>query len=412
MRRWRRRRRAGWRSARALRGDILWSVRRLTWLWLRLRDVACRPRSAQQLLVSLDHLGLLSHHVLDLRAGEQLEIFAGLLHLLPKELVLERLGEGGGQRRDAVVRHLRRGHGVPDLVDGGDAEAELGERGHVGQRLLARLAGDGEEVQALAHARARAGPADGGIDVAAHDRRISLARALEVHHAERQVQFLLQRGELDVARARPPDGADHDAAFFAFVDELLEGLDRRILLHAELPAHHAPAVDRREVDRLVARSADDLVDGAAGRGFGHHHVAVGPRGVELGARHAPARPQHVFEAGLDPVLLEIGLDDARRGVDRSAGRLVDDPVDLARGEHLLRAERDGWHAQAAGGRGAERKATRIAQDSAPADPRIAVHLQLLITAPGAATAPRPVRARFDTRSVPAPRPATQAPWYG
>src|SRR5262249_5247429 len=199
--------------------------------------------------------------------------------------------------------------------------------------------------------------------------------------------FLLQRGELDVARPRAADSADHDAALFAFVDELLEGLDWRILLHAELPAHHAPAVDRREVDRLVARSADDLVDGAAGRGFGHHHVAVGPGGVELGARHAPARPQHIFEAGLDPALLEIGLDDARRGVDRSAGRLVDDPVDLARGEDLLRGDRDSRHAQAPRGRRTERKAARVAQDIAPADRRIVAHLPLLVTAPGAATAP-------------------------
>ena len=142
--------------------------------------------------------------------------------------------------------------------------------------------------------------------MAAHHRRIGFARALEVHQSERQVQLLLQGGELDVARSRAPDGADHHAALFAFVDELLEGPDRRILLHAELPAHHAPAVDRRELARLVAGAPDHLVDRAAGRGFGHHHVAVRPRGEQLGARDAPARSQHIVEAGLHPLLLEIG----------------------------------------------------------------------------------------------------------
>src|SRR5262249_38606435 len=150
------------------------------------------------------------------------------------------------------------------------------------------------------------------------------------------VQFLLQRRELDVARARAPDGADHHATLVALVDELLEGLDRRILLHAELPAHHAPSEDRDELARLVAPTPDALIDRAAGRGLRHHHVAVGPRSVELGARDSPARSQDIVEAGLDPILLEVGLDDARGRVDRSTGRLVDDPADVAGRELLLR----------------------------------------------------------------------------
>src|SRR5262249_5595768 len=85
--------------------------------------------------------------------------------------------------------------------------------------------------------------------------------------------------------------------------------DRRILPHAELPAHHAPSEDRDELARLVACPPDDLVDRAAGRGFRHHHVAVRPRGGELAACDAPARSQHIVEAGLDDVLLEVVLSD-------------------------------------------------------------------------------------------------------
>src|SRR5262249_60452336 len=61
----------------------------------------------QQLLVFLDDLGLLAHHLLDLRAREQLEIFAGLLHLLPQHLVFDRLAECARQHADAIIRHLR-----------------------------------------------------------------------------------------------------------------------------------------------------------------------------------------------------------------------------------------------------------------------------------------------------------------
>src|SRR5262249_15677328 len=114
-------------------------------------------------------------------------------------------------------------------------------------------------MQALAHARARSRSADRRVDVAAHDRRISFTRALEMHHCERQVQFLLQRRELDVARPRTPDGSDHHATLVALLDELLEGLDRRILLHAELPAHHAPSEDPDEIARLVAPAPPYLV---------------------------------------------------------------------------------------------------------------------------------------------------------
>ncbi len=150
------------------------------------------------------------------------------------------------------------------------------------------------------------------------------------------LEFLLQGGKLDMARSAAPDRAHHHPPLFALVDELLEGPDRRILLHAELPAQHAPAVDRNELARLVAGASDHLVDRAAGRRLRHHHVAVRPGGVELGARNPPARPQDIFEAGLHPLLLEIGLDHARGGVDRSAGRLIDDPVDVAGRKLLLR----------------------------------------------------------------------------
>src|SRR5215831_9381878 len=341
----------------------------------------------QQLLVFLDDLGLLAHHLLDLRAREQLEIFAGLLHLLPQHLVFERLGECARQHRDAILRHLLRGHGVPDLVDGRDTKAQFRERRHVGQRLLALLAGDGEKMQALAHARARSRSADRRVDVAAHDRRIGFARALEMHHSERQVQFLLQRRELDVARSRTPDGADYHATLVALVDELLEGLNRRILLHAELPAHHAPSEDRDELARLVARPPDDLVDRPAGRGLRHHHVAIRPRGVELGAGDAPARSQDVVEAGLDPLLLEVGLDDPRGRVDRSTRRLVDDPADVAGGELLLRPGR-GTQWRDATRCGAERGAGGVAQETAPVDLRLAAHVVLLSPVRASEVTPR------------------------
>src|SRR5689334_2791081 len=119
-----------------------------------------------------------------------------------------------------------------------------------------------------------------------------------------------------MARSRAPDGADHHATVFAFVDELLEGLHRRIFLDAKLPAHHAPSIDRDEVARLVTGPPDHLVNRGAGRGLAHHHVAVWPGGVELAARHAAARPQDIVEARLHSLLIEIGLDDARGRVDR------------------------------------------------------------------------------------------------
>jgi hypothetical protein len=61
--------------------------------------------------------------------------------------------------------------------------------------------------------------------------------------------------------------------------------------------------------------------------------------VDLGASHAPAGAENIFERGLDAGLLQIGLDDARGRIDRAAGRLIDDPVDLAGGKTLLRAGR-------------------------------------------------------------------------
>src|SRR6476646_7145261 len=78
--------------------------------------------STQQVLVLLDHLGLLPHHVPGLLTGQQLQIFAGLLHLLPQQLVLERLGECARQHGDPVVGYFWRGHGVPDLIAGRDSE--------------------------------------------------------------------------------------------------------------------------------------------------------------------------------------------------------------------------------------------------------------------------------------------------
>src|SRR5262249_36887268 len=85
-----------------------------------------------------------------------------------------------------------------------------------------------------------------------------------------------------------------------------------------------------------------------------------PRGVELGAGDAPARSQDVVEAGLDSLLLEVGLDDARGRVDRSTGRLVDDPADVASGELLLRPGRGTQWRDAPRRRGAERGAGGVA----------------------------------------------------
>src|SRR5262249_975824 len=137
-------------------------------------------------------------------------------------------------------------------------------------------------------------------------------------------------------RSRTPDGADHHATFCAFIHELLEGLDRRILFQAKLPAHHAPSIDRDEGARLVAGPPDHLADPGAGRGLRHHHVTVRPGGMQFAARHASARPQDIVEARLHSLLLEIGLDDARGRVDRATGRLIDDPADVTGGKRLLR----------------------------------------------------------------------------
>src|SRR5262249_58479835 len=130
-----------------------------------------------------------------------------------------------------------------------------------------------------------------------------------------------------MARSRTPDGADHHATFFAFIDELLEGLDRRILLDAKLPAHHAPSVDRDEVARLVVRPPDHLVDRGAGRGLRHHHVTVRPGGMEFAARHTPARPQDIVEAPPPSPLLPVRVADARGCVGPPTPRPIDDPAD-------------------------------------------------------------------------------------
>src|SRR6476620_7196933 len=98
-----------------------------------------------------------------------------------------------------------------------------------------------------------------------------------------------------MARSTAADGPDDDASFLALVDQVLEGADWRILFHADLPADHAPAVDRDEVARLVAGAADHLVDCSAGRGLRHHRIAVRPRREELGARDLAASAQDIFE---------------------------------------------------------------------------------------------------------------------
>ena len=195
-----------------------------------------------------------------------------------------------------------------------------------------------------------------------------------MNHAERQVQFLLQGGELDMARSRTSDGAHDHATLFALIDELLEGLNRRVFLYAKLPAHDAPSVDRDEVTRLVSRPPDHLVDGAAWRRLRHHQVAIWTRCMQLRARNAAARPQHIVKAGLDPILFEIRLDDTRGRVDRAAGRLIDDPVDLAGGKPLLRPARRAQRARRR--RHADRGAAQVAQETASIDPRLSVHLVL------------------------------------
>src|SRR5262249_1175145 len=195
---------------------------------------------------------------------------------------------------------------------------------------------------------------------------------------------------------------------------LLEGLDRRIFFHATLPAHHAPSIDRDKVARLVVRPPDHLVDRGAGRGLRHHHVTVRPGGIEFAARDAPARPQDIVEARLHSLLLEIGLDDARGRVDRATGRLIDDPADVPGGKRLLRPRRGRQLAKTRRSGNAECGAPRVAQETAPIDPHCAAHIVLpqLLSAPSAATGRVLCRAHVDTKSVPAPRPATRDRWYG
>src|SRR5258705_13755141 len=87
------------------------------------------------------------------------------------------------------------------------------------------------------------------------------------------------------------------------------------------------------------------------------------------------------------MLLEVSLDDARGRIDRSTGRLIDDPVDVASGELLLRQGRGSELRDAARRGGAERGAPRVPQETAPIDPRRARHVVLLAPAPAAPAAP-------------------------
>src|SRR5262249_60711740 len=96
-------------------------------------------------------------------------------------------------------------------------------------------------MQPLAPARARSRSADGSVDVAAHDRRIGFARALEMDHPERQVQLLLQRRELDVARSPTPHWAPHHPTLVALVREIPGGPGRPIPPPPTLPTHPAPS---------------------------------------------------------------------------------------------------------------------------------------------------------------------------
>src|SRR5262249_15160379 len=115
---------------------------------------------------------------------------------------------------------------------------------------------------------------------------------------------------------------------------------------------------------------------------------------------------------------EVGLDDARGRVDRSSGRLADDPVDVAGGELLLRPGRGTQLRRGPGG--AERGAPGVAQETAPVDLRLYAHLVLLspwpaapaTRVPGAAMPRDTCRAHFGTRSVLARCPARRDRWYG
>src|SRR5262249_17820045 len=96
--------------------------------------------------------------------------------------------------------------------------------------------------------------------------------------------------------------------------------------------------------------------------------------------------QDIVEAGLDSILLEVRLDDARGRVDRSTGRLVDDPADVAGGELLLHPGR-GTQRRDATPRGAERGAGGVAQETAPVDLRLAAHVVLLSPVPAMRVVP-------------------------
>src|SRR5262249_28040792 len=125
------------------------------------------------------------------------------------------------------------------------------------------------------------------------------------------------------------------------------------------------------------------------------------------------------EVGLDPVLLQIRLNDARRGVDRSARRLINDPIDVARRKFFLCRGRLGQHART--GTDAERGTARVYQKVAPTNPQSVRHSHApvdvarvshckLLTPPWAANSRALFRAPVDTRNAPAPRPATRARW--
>ena len=249
--------------------------------------------------------------------------------------------------------------------------------------------------------------------MAAHDRRIGFAGAFEMRQPNCRFNSFCDRGKLNMARPRAPDGADTTRRFLHSSTKSWKVLDRRILLHAELPADHAPAVDRREVERLVARAPDHLVDGGARRGLRHHHVAVWPGGEELAARDPSACAQHIFELGLDPLLLEIGLDHARGGVDRSARRLIDDPVDVARPGNFpaprLGTPRDPTAPAAAAPSAALPALTNKPRRSIRQMP---AHLRAPVARACSVRRRQPnpdalFQRMFDTRSVPAQRPATQ-----
>src|SRR5262249_57691952 len=118
-----------------------------------------------------------------------------------------------------------------------------------------------------------------------------------------------------------------------------------------------------------------------GGGLRHEQVSGGGGGGGVAARDAAARAQDIIEAGLDPMLLEVGLHDARRRVDRSTGCLIDDPADVAGGELLLRPGRATQLRDAACRGRAERGAPRVAQETAPVDPQLASHVVLLLPFP-------------------------------